>query len=604
MIRCFLSHSSKDKKFYIEIVAKKVGIANCIYDKFTFEEGMRPLDEILKGLNKTDLFVLFLSENALQSEWVNFEIINAKRMLDSSLIDRIFPIIIDENIHYSDKRIPQWMRDEYNLKYISRPVIAAGRIRQRLREISWKTHPNLKEKSNIFVGRNSLINTFEERIDDFDKIKPSCVIATGVPSIGRRSLLAHCLIKSNIFDESYRPSYIYLNAQDSIEDLIIKIYDLGFSKDRILPNFMSTLMQDKVKLAIDLADDIQKSREVVFLIDHGCIVTYDRQICEWYINIINEISNSEILTFCVISRYLPDSRLMRELNHTFVINVPELSIKERKGLILRYSKEEGLNLSKNDLAFFLNLLSGYPEQIFFTVNLIKDINLAEAKNASYLIVEYNSLKVQHLLSKWEDEEAINFLRLLSEFEFISYDLVFEIVGEDATYRKLIEDFRTSALVEFIGANKEYISVSDNVRDYVRRQRLKLKDEYRDKLSIHVNNFLKTYKNEEKDLSDFLYSLKASLKAGELIEEKYLIPSHFLKTIKELYDEERKYSEVVKLADKVLESNQYLDPKFLQNVRYYLCLALARLRNPRCVQEAHAFTGAELNFILGFYYLIT
>ena len=219
MVKCFLSHSSKDKDFYIKLVASKVGITNCHFDEFSFEEGSLTLDEIFKGLNSTDLFVLFLSENALQSEWVQNEIILAKKLFDSDKIKKIFPIIIDPAIKHTDKRLPLWMRDEYNLRYISKPTVAAKRIRQRLREISWEIHPTLKEKKKIFVGRNQLISKFEERFDDFDLKKPNCVIASGIQSIGRRTLMLHCLGKTNIADDSYRPSFIYLNAQESIEDM-------------------------------------------------------------------------------------------------------------------------------------------------------------------------------------------------------------------------------------------------------------------------------------------------------------------------------------------------------------------------------------------------
>lgn len=602
MVKCFLSHSSVDKKSYVEIVAKNVGLSNCVYDKYTFEGGMRPLDEILKGLHESQLFVVFISESALQSDWVKYELATAKKMQQENIVNRIFPLIIDDKINYSDHRIPRWMRDEYNLKYVSRPVIAAKRIRERLTEISWKTHPNLKYKKKLFVGRNSLINEFEERIDDFDLRKPGCIIASGVSSIGRRSLLEHCIDKAKLFGESYRPTYIYLDSQESIEDLIVKIYDLGFSKERDLSNFMSIKVKDKVKTAIGLTDDIHKAKEVVFIIDNGCIVTYDRAVCRWFVDIVNSTSKSELLTFCVVSRFRPDPRQIRNLNSFFYIGVPELSYKERKGLLGRYSTLEGLDLSKDDLKYFSNLLSGYPEQIFFVVHQILDEGLDAAKKDTDLIVDYNSKKVQIILKKWDDDEQIiEFLRLLSEFDFISHELVYEIVGEDDTYKKAMQAFRGLSIVELIGANREYVRVVDNVRDYVKRQKISLKKDYIIKLNSHVKKFLKTYKNEEKDLSDFLFSMQSALKKGMDIDEKYLIPSHFLKTIKTLYDQEKKYSEVVSLSDRVLNRHQYMDISFTRNVRYYLCLALARQRDPRCTKEAHAFSGSQLNFLLGFYY---
>ena len=51
MVKCFLSHSSKDKKSYIERVVKNVGESNCVYDELTFEEGMKLLEEN-EGLQK------------------------------------------------------------------------------------------------------------------------------------------------------------------------------------------------------------------------------------------------------------------------------------------------------------------------------------------------------------------------------------------------------------------------------------------------------------------------------------------------------------------------------------------------------------------------
>lgn len=41
-------------------------------------------------------------------------------------------------------------------------------------ELSFEKHPRLKERNEIFVGRNDLIGLFEERMDDFEKVN-QCV---------------------------------------------------------------------------------------------------------------------------------------------------------------------------------------------------------------------------------------------------------------------------------------------------------------------------------------------------------------------------------------------------------------------------------------------
>ncbi len=114
MANVFLSHSSKDKERYVRIVAEKLEKEfdehSIHYDEHTFEAGMKPLEEIEKGLGKTDLFVIFLSRASLNSEWVQKEIFVAR---ESDIVKRIYPIVIEENLDWNDKEIPEWLK-EYN----------------------------------------------------------------------------------------------------------------------------------------------------------------------------------------------------------------------------------------------------------------------------------------------------------------------------------------------------------------------------------------------------------------------------------------------------------------------------------------------------------
>lgn len=73
MNKVFLSHSSSDKE-YVEYIADKFGKDIAIYDNYSFEYGLKTFDEILKSLDVTDLFVIFISNAALESEWVKKEL--------------------------------------------------------------------------------------------------------------------------------------------------------------------------------------------------------------------------------------------------------------------------------------------------------------------------------------------------------------------------------------------------------------------------------------------------------------------------------------------------------------------------------------------------
>ena len=135
MLKAFLSHSSKQKG-YVEVVAKILGKTNIIFDKWTFEEGGKTIEEILQGLSETEVFVYFISNEALNSKWVTTEIDKAYEYLRDGKIKKLYPIIIDENIKYDDPRIPEWIQESYNLKYISKPTKAAERIKQKLKTLA------------------------------------------------------------------------------------------------------------------------------------------------------------------------------------------------------------------------------------------------------------------------------------------------------------------------------------------------------------------------------------------------------------------------------------------------------------------------------------
>ena len=603
MAKCFLSHSSKDKKKYVELVAKKLGIERCIYDEFTFESGMQPIEEIVKGLDSTDLFVIFISEDALNSDWVKTEITRANKLYLEGYINRIFPIIIDRSITYQDERIPDWLRDEYNLKYISQPTGAVRRIGQRLREIGWHSHSKVKARQKIFVGRNDIIKSFEERIDDYDKSSPVCVLASGLPEIGRRTLLKHCCIKSDLVSESYDFLVINLSRQEGIDDFIYKIYDLSMSSGQDLTGSMSKSVEEKISIATDLCMDLQQARERVLIIDDRCIVTGSGELVDWFDSILGSIKHEERLTFLVASRSRASVHKLRKIDHVYAIGVPELSRKERRGLLKRYAKLEGLDIGGDDLEFFSQRLSGYPAQVFYAVDLIKDKGLFRAKRDVSSIVEFGESKVQRILGRYEGEQKkLEVIYLLSEFDFISYEFAYEIVADDAFFDQLIEELLTSSICELLGANGEYIRVNDAVGDHVRRMRHSLPVRYRKRLTEHVNRFLETYKEEDKDISDYFYSLKRALIDGKEISDAHLIPSHFLKTIKELYDRHKKYPDVVRLSNRVLQNEFSLDEGIKNNVRYYLCLSLARLRDKeQFLSEVHKIHGPEHNFLMGFFY---
>jgi len=603
MIKCFLSHSSKDKKSYVRFVAARLRKEVKVFDEETFEAGMSPMEEIARGLDESSLFVVFISNSALESKWVQDEFLDAKKRLDDKVLDRIYPIIIESGIRPDDIRIPEWMRSALNIRPILKPTIAARKINSRLMELSWKFHPRLKERKEIFVGRNELIRQFEERVDDFSQPTPIALVASGLPSIGRKSLLQAALRKSNLVRDSYEFPFISLAALDGIEDLILKILDFGMVSANPASALRGTML-DKVEFAKAMFLQIVDEGERILIEDRGVLIQGNGEPVDWFEQILGHLSSKAHLAFCIASQFRVQPSLNRTNTKLFAVAVKEMDVAERNGLMTRYSKFHGLSLTREEYAFFSDLLTGYPEQVLFAVDLVHDHGTFEATRQSHLIQQYGSDKAQVVLDGYKtDTRILDFIYFLSRFEFISYEVLFDIVDETVC-SPILDSLLANSICERMGSTSDYIRVNEVIRDFVSRSRFGIPADFEQAIKKHVGSFLEHYDDDNRDISDYLFSAQEALRTGYSLPDELLIPSIFIKTIKRIYDEDRNYDDAITLADRVLQRERYLHANTVNHVRFIKCQSLARLRQPKFFTEVRKVPEPDRSFLHGFYYRLS
>lgn len=601
MIKCFLSHSSRDKNSYIRLVAEHIRPEVRVFDEETFEEGMSSVEEIARGLDDSTLFVIFLSNSALTSTWVQEELASAKSRFDSKQLERIYPIIIEHGITYDDPRIPSWMRESLNIQPILKPTIAARKINSRLMEMSWKFHPRLKERKEIFVGRNDLIRQLEERLDDFLQPTPIALIASGLTSIGRKSLLQHALQKSNLIRDSYDFPMVSLAPLDGIEDLILKAADFGMVHSANMAAVRTGTILEKIELAKEIFGQISDERERILIEDRGVLIQSNGELVDWFADVIEHLRSKSHLTFVIASRYRPNPSLNRTNPATFSLPIKEMDPAERNGLLLRYSKFHKLQLQPEDLEFFADLLTGYPEQALFAVDLIHEHGVFTAKKQSHIVQQFGSDKAKVVLDAYQhDPKTLEFIYFLCRFEFISYEMLFDIVDE-ATYSETLNTLLSSSVCERLGNTSAYVRVNEVIRDYVSRSRFGLPIEFEEKIKKHVQMFIERYENDGSDISDYLFSIQESLRNGSQLADELIVPSVFVKAIKRLYDEDRNYTESIVLADRVLLREKFLHQNTINHVRYIKCQCLARLRDSKFFTEVRSIPEPDRSFLHGFFY---
>lgn len=607
MPKVFISHSSNDKEHYVDKVVYTlkniIGEKSIEYDALSFEAGNKSIEEINRAMEVTDLFVIFLSDAALNSKWVQLELYNAEKLMSIDKIKRVYPIIIDSKIKYDDNRIPDWLK-EYNIKYIKRPNKSAKLIVERMKNLSWEMHPEFSKIKTIFVGRNNLINDFEKRIDDYDKENVTTIIASGLNKIGRKSLIRHCLKKASIINNYYSFPVINLKYNESIEDFIIKINDLGFNDEFDASNLLKKDVTQKIKCALEIIKEIQEVDEIITIQDNGCIVDYSGKISSWFKRIIYSLENNNKITFVIISRFKCLYSDINSLNGVFYTQVPELSKSECVGLLRRTLDVYGIVIEREQMNMVSSLLTGYPLQVLYASEIIKEFGIGYLLDKTYLLSDFNYREMSTLLSEFEgNEEATELLALIAKFGSISFETLYSILDREI-YQKVLDRFFALSICEYEGVDKEYLRLNEVVKDYIGRTDADISDETREKITECANQILLDGSRYNLYTPEFYFILKEKLisdSTDTTLYAKYIIPSVYFKGMIDLYEKGTSYKSVVNLADKAIENQFFTDSRIMSEIRYLLCTALAKLQDSRFLEEVSKIDGINHLFLKAFYY---
>lgn len=599
MSKIFLSHSSA-QKYLVEKIADKLGRDRVVYDKYTFDAGMDSLDEIIRHLNNTDLFVVFLSEEALNSNWVKTELAQAGKLTLLNSIKQFLPIIVDNSIDHNDSRIPEWIKKR-TLRLLTEPFLIRKKIEQSYRDIVIESNPFIKAKEELFVGRNDIMEEFESLVLTTSNFRPVSFVCSGIEGVGRRTFMKKALAKTRFFNDTYEPVSIYLDSKESIEDFIIKIEDInGSLSDDILKSLKNKSFNEKIDQAIEIVRKIVENNEKLFILDSGCIVQPNMQIVDWFLQVTNDAVLNNTLSIVLITRFRPNPSFILQNKRIKAIHVDALSEKDIKKLFVQYRDILNLTIEPENSEIILETLNGIPSQVHFSLDLIKATNINYVLSNLNEISEYGDAKVFYLMEEIQkDNLKLDILVLISKVDFISFDLLYQVIGKTSATEKIIEEFFILGIYDTFGGFSDHIRVNYAVADYIRRSKFKIASGFQTKL----RQLLKTYFIDNKttiDASELLLNVKNALISGVKIPDRYFLPSFVLKSIVDMYYQGL-YGHVIKLADKILENKSNIDLGMEREITYWLCLALAREKDSRFEKEVPQIDGADFDFLWGFYY---
>lgn len=611
MGKVFLSHSSSDKSF-VEPIADLLGKTKCVYDKYTFETGMKTLDEIFDNMDNSDIFVYFISESSLSSDWVKIELNKANDLFNSSnnRLYQIYPLIIDDSISHNDERIAPFLRKEYNLQRVDTSILAYRKILQQLSKFDYEKSLFRATYQDGFYGRDAEISRFKSRFDSTTDIKSAVI--SGIPGIGKKAFIQHALKQAKVIKPYYTPIVLSMPQNGCIDDLIVLISDAGFGSYSLTDIIQINDNNIKIDILAELINKVQKYKELIIIEDDETIVTLSGEIKYWFYNALKKSENG--VGIVLTSSVNIDKTHVKNYPEVFFENITELSVIDRIGLLRTYSESMGLELSQSERLYFKDCLTGYPPQVIFCVDLISEKGLDYAKENTAEISEMPEQISSTILDKCQtvvDKESVEgVLAVVAKMETAPIRLMSKICKANIKYQEAINVLKKYSVCYIIGANREYIKMNSFIENFVTRNKMKIPNDIQKILEDELKDFNDNIDSNETltfwDTSELKFYIKENLKKEKFIYGPFIYSTIILQTVSELYNEQ-KYRKVIELV-RTTQNNeryQYFDSSVKVVLQRYLCQALVKAHDKEFEAEVEYFSERNLlndyNFLKGFWY---
>ena len=602
MIKAFISHSSEQKQFVLDLV-ETLGRDYCIVDCYNFSSAYQTINEIYDKIDKSTVFVLLLSKASLSSEWVKEEIRYVRDKLEPGCLERFWPFIIDENL--SIEECPEWMRKDkcFNLKKYKSYKILAHDIEQKFRRIIWSKNPKRKQLETLMVGRNKDIDNFENIYQSARGMNLRSLVISGRDGVGKDMFISKCLDKIGGYDAESTPFCINLGNKEGVENFIIQLNLITRTYDeKQLMTVLGGSTSEKTSSAANLVNELLNTNSVLSINDDLSCVLPNRKLADWLINLVEKSDMVNKLGLFIKSHKILDS--FSETEHPFFghINLNPLDSKDRLKLFYSLLRIYNLtDISEEDAKWFVGKLLLSPSQLVKAVEALSCKPLALVKKDINTLISWGDTQINPMVEHFfQDEESKHLLIILSKLDFVSYVILENIFTERIIeVMEKMNEMIDFGIVSVFGPQEQFFRLDHYLSDYIKRCHIKLPCDL-DNLLNEVLEKKIASSNITEDVSIYLYDKKKQILSGKGKPEDFLIPSVVVTSVMEIYNNQD-YNQVIKLCDLVLNDVHNYFPDQERELRYWLCLALARTTNERFFEEVKHFRGTDYYFLRGFYH---
>ena len=408
MARAFLCHSSTDKE-YVRVVANRLTRARVAFDEFSFQPGQDFRSEILRHLDRSDLFVFFVSPAALASLWCQYELDHAELARMAGGIEGQLALLIDRAVAYSD--LPAWLSQARALREF-RPSQAARHVENSLSAIL------APEQRRPFVGRQDLARAFTSTLDS-QGYEPHIFVMTGLEGIGRRSHLAR--VAQDVIDLPLGP-ILLLGENSSLEDVFARLFDeLTEVNDRstFAANLVAFRALSTDEQAVEIATQlgaVARARSLPTIVDAGSLMERDSgDYSSQWLAVFDSFSRLNPHDYlAVVQRRRPDVQALAFGDRFVVQRVPPLAEVDIRLLIAQLLRRVGLNAEPAAISELGAFANGYPPSAYFAAAQVAEYGLDATLADKSALIDFRAHRfTRFLLGLALDDTDWSMLRYLA-----------------------------------------------------------------------------------------------------------------------------------------------------------------------------------------------
>lgn len=395
-----------------------------------------------------------------------------------------------------------------------------------------------------------------------------------------------------------------MGNKEGIENFIIQLNLITRTYDETqLMTVLEGSTSEKTNSAANLVNELLNTNSVLSINDDLSCVLPNRKLADWLIDLVEKSNIANKLGLFIKSHKILDS--FSDTEHPFFghINLSPLDSKDR--LKLFYSLLRIYNLTdidERDVKWFVGKLLLSPSQLVKAVEALSCKPLALVKKDIDTLISWGDMQINPMVKHFfQDEESKHLLIILSKLDFVSYEILEKIFEERIIeIMEKIDEMIDFGIVTVSGPQEQFFRLDHYLSDYIKRCHIKLPSDI-DNLLNEVLEEKITSSNITEDVSVYLYDKKRQILSGNCKPEDFLVPSVVVTSVMEIYNNQD-YKQVIKLCDLVLNDVHNYFPDQERELRYWLCLALARTTNKqRFFEEIQHFRGTDYYFLRGFYH---